>query len=476
MVKYESNRFDSILFILFYYERGFKMYKTRLVALVAFLSLLTSVVFSPAAFAKENGQEIAFQKQLKAIAKKTYQYFEDFTDPETGLTYDIVRFQDGKLSEGKHTSPTNIAMYILSTISAEQMGMITRDEAVSRIQTTLNTLEKLEKWNGLFYNWYYTEDGSLKTDWGQFISQVDNGWLAAGLIVAGQAYPELNEQTSTLVDAMDFSTLYDPVVGQFRGGYFVDKKEYTGHHYGMFYTEPRVASYIAIGKGDVPEDHWWKMYRTLPPEWDWQAQIPKGKIVEYDGVQVFQGHYEYKGVKFVPSWGGSMFEGLMPNLVIKEKELGTNALGLNNQHYVNLQIAYAKEKGYPAWGLSPAATPDGYSEFAATPLGTSGYKDDGTVTPHASFLALEYAPKEVFQNIKALKELNTYGKYGFYDSVNVLTGEVTKAYLALDQGMIMVSIANYLMDGIIRNYFHSDSIGSNPEHLLKKEDFLIREN
>jgi hypothetical protein len=69
MLKYESNRFDSILFIPFYYERGFKMYKKWLVALVAFLSLLTSVVFSPAAFAMENGQEIAFQKQLKAIAK-----------------------------------------------------------------------------------------------------------------------------------------------------------------------------------------------------------------------------------------------------------------------------------------------------------------------------------------------------------------------------------------------------------------------
>ncbi|MFF2446375.1 glucoamylase family protein [Neobacillus sp. NPDC058068] len=452
------------------------MVKIKYIMMIGILFLLTSLIVSPAANAngngKGNGKNIGFEKQLESTAKKTYRYFQDYTDPKTGLTSDIVRFQNGE-DEAKHTSPTNIGMYLLSTVSAEEMGIITRKEAVSRLQTTLNTLEKLEKWNGLYYNWYNT-DGSLKTDWGQFISQVDNGWLSAGLIVTGQAYKELAKQSNKLVNAMNYSTLYDPEVGQFRGGYSVDEGKLTDHHYGMFYTEPRLASYIAIGKGDVPSDHWWKMYRTLPAEWDWQAQIPEGPTVTYDGVPVFEGHYQYNGVSYVPSWGGSMFEGLMPGLVIKEKELGANALGLNNKRHAELQIAYAKEKGYPAWGFSPAATPDGYSEFAATPLGTSGYKDDGTVTAHATFLGLEYAPEEAYKNIKALKALNMYGKYGFYDSVNVVTGDLAKAYLALDQGMIMVSIANYLDDGVIRNHFHKSEIGSKPEELLKKEVFSIQ--
>lgn len=273
---------------------------------------------------------------------------------------------------------------------------------------------------------------------------------------------------------MNYTPLYDPEVGQFRGGYDVAKGALTDHHYGMFYTEPRVGSYIAIGKGDVPQDHWWKMYRTLPQEWDWQAQIPQGKSVKYDGVDVFEGSYVYKDKKFVPSWGGSMFEALMPGMVIKEKDLGTQALGLNNQRHVELQIEYAKEKGYAAWGFSPSATPTGYSEFAATPLGTSGYKDGATVTAHATFLALDYAPEAVRKNIKALKNFKMFGKYGFYDSVNIETGELAKAYLALDQGMIMVSIANYLQDGVIRDYFHSDVIGQTPEELLKKEVFSIQ--
>ncbi|MFC0189423.1 glucoamylase family protein [Fictibacillus aquaticus] len=452
------------------------MFKKTSAALI--FALLLSVFFNTAsapASAAGTTQDALNRAELKAIAYKTYKFFSDHTDLKTGLTYDAVRVNGDEMTYAKHTSPTNVGMYMMSTVSAQQMGFISEATAIQRIQKTLGTLEKLEKWNGLFYNWYNTTDGSVKKDWGQFISQVDNGWLSAGLIVAGQAYEEVNPQTSKLVENMNYTTLYDPEVGQFFGGYDVAKGALTEHHYGLFNTEPRVASYLSIGKGDVPKEHWWKMYRTMPADWDWQGQVPQGQNAEYDGVTVFEGHYEYNGVKFVPSWGGSMFESLMPGIVLKEKELGKNALGLNNKRHVELQIAYAKEKGYKAWGLSPAATPDGYSEFAATPTGTSGYKDGGgQVTAHATFLALEYAPEAAMKNIKVLKELNTYAKYGFYDSVNVQTGEIAKAYLALDQGMIMVSIANYLKDGVIRDYFHKDPIGQKPEELLEKEKFSIQ--
>ncbi|MDQ0338668.1 hypothetical protein J2S00_001454 [Caldalkalibacillus uzonensis] len=419
------------------------------------------------------GQKKALEKQLFAIAKQTYKYFETFTDPETGLTLDRIDLENGTVVEYTHTSPTNIGMYLLSTISAAELGIISEAEAKEKIKTTLQTLEQQDTWNGLFYNWYYTSDGSLKTDWGKFISTVDNGWLTAALIVVGQAYPELQELTVPLINAMDYSHLYDQQVGQFHGGYDVLRQTLTEFHYGMFYTEPRVASYIAIGKGDVPVEHWWRMYRTLPKEWDWQRQIPQGYFEYYDGVEVFQGHYEYKGVKFVPSWGGSMFEALMPSLVLKENELGTKALGINNKRHVQLQIAYAEEKGYPAWGFSPAAIPNGYSEFGVAELGTWGYDDKATVTPHATFLALDHAPDKVWENIKYLRSLNAYGPFGFYDSVNMETGVVAKTYLALDQGMTIVAIANYLLDGVIRNYFHQDSIGKIPEHLLYRERFSI---
>ncbi|MCQ6265213.1 DUF3131 domain-containing protein [Fictibacillus sp. WQ 8-8] len=156
---------------------------------IASVCILFPFCSATAAHASEHNQA-EFQNDLKAIAKDTYSYFSDYTDPKTGLTSDTVRLPNGKVDEAKHTSPTNISMYLLSTISAQEMGFISRKEAVQRIQTTLHTLNSLKKWNGLFYNWYNT-DGSLKTDWGQFISQVDNSWLTAGLMTAGQAYKEL---------------------------------------------------------------------------------------------------------------------------------------------------------------------------------------------------------------------------------------------------------------------------------------------
>ncbi|PYZ92954.1 hypothetical protein CR194_13605 [Salipaludibacillus keqinensis] len=418
------------------------------------------------------GHEVALEKQLESIAKKTYKYFEDFTDTETGLTSDIMRF-DEEDGEGKHTSPTNIGIYMMSTIGAEEMGIISREEAVERVKTTISSLEDMETWNGLYYNWYFTEDGSLMSDWGEFISQVDNGWLTAGLIVAAEAYDELAEDALAIAHDMDYSTLYDFEENLFHGGYDVEEGSLTDHHYGMFYTEPRVTSYLAIGKGDVPSEHWWNMYRTLPVEWDWQQQTPQGYEVEYDGVEFFQGHYQYEDIKYVPSWGGSMFEALMPGLVLNEIELGTSGLGLNNQRHVDVQIQYAENQDYPVWGFSPAAIPGDYSEFGVPEAGTEGYPEDGTVTPHASFLALDYAPMEVFENIRGLRDLDTYGPYGFYDTVNVHTEEVTEAYLALDQGMIMVSIANYLHDGLIRDYFHQNEIGETPEHLIEREEFSI---
>lgn len=443
------------------------------------LSLMPSVAFAKPSHAGSPpghsdiapGQAIALEKQLQSIAKKTYRYFEEYTNENTGLTYDVVRLDDGE--EGKHTSPTNIAMYLLSVTSAEEMGFISKEEAVDKIGTTISSLQEMETWNGLYYNWYFTEDATIMTDWGQFISQVDNGWLTAALVVVGEAYNELENDAMTLVDEMDYSTLYDYEENLFHGGFNVETDQLTEHHYGSFYTEPRMTSYLAIGKGDVPPEHWWHMYRTLPQEWDWQDQIPEGYDVDYDGVTVFQGHYQYNDIKYVPSWGGSMFEALMPGLLVKEKELGTDGLGLNNERHVELQIEYAKEQGYPVWGFSPAAIPGGYSEFGVPEGGMQGYPEDGTVTPHASFLALDYAPMEVFENIKELRNLGVYGPYGFYDTVNVTTGEVTEAYLALDQGMIMLSIANYLHDGLIKNYFHENEIGSNPEPLLEREKFSI---
>ena len=164
----------------------------------------------------------------------------------------------------------------------------------------------------------------------------------------------------------------------------------------------------------------------------------------------------------------------MPTLILKEKDLGPEGLGLNDLNHVLGQIHYAlDELKMPVWGMSPSSVPEGgYSEYGAKPFGSKGYKA-GVVTPHASVLALEYAPEEVVKNLRKLIELyDVYGEYGFYDAVTPATGLVARKYLSLDQGMIFVALNNYLNDGAIRKRFHSDPTMKNAEKLISAEKFF----
>jgi len=99
----------------------------------------------------------------------------------------------------------------------------------------------------------------------------------------------------------------------------------------------------------------------------------------------------------------------MPALIINEIELAENGLGLNNARHVEGQIKYAEMNDYDAWGFSPAAIPNGYSEFGAPVLGIEGYESSATVTPHASFLALDYDSEAVMENLETLRDLGLYG-------------------------------------------------------------------
>ena len=169
-----------------------------------------------------------------------------------------------------------------------------------------------------------------------------------------------------------------------------------------------------------------------------------------------------------------MFEALMPTLIMDEKKLAPKALGANDEAHAKIQAKYAIEKlSYPVFGMSPSCVPDGgYSEYGAKPLGMKGYKA-GVVTPHATFLALEFVPEECIKNIRVmLEKYNAYGEYGFYDAIDVKTGKVATEYLCLDQAMSLIALDNYLNKGAIRKRFHSDPIAKNAEELLKVENFF----
>jgi hypothetical protein len=445
------------------------------------------------------------------------------------MTYPASGLPDDNLTaggeRGGYTSPTNIGAYIWSTLAARDLGIIPDVEAESRIQQTLTTLTAMERHeeSGQFYNWYDPQTGVKLVTWPgsgdticQFLSTVDNGWLAAALIMVTNSIPELADEAAAIESTMNFGFYYDPGAGLLRGGYWPAPQPegcpegYTGHHYGTLNTEPRISSYIGIARGDIPPTHYYRMWRTFPAtcDWGWHEMQPGGETHTYMGIEVFEGHYVYRGMRIVPSWGGSMFEALMVNLLVPEAEWGPQSWGVNHPLYVRAQIEHGLlEAEYGYWGFSPSNNPSGgYREYGVDAIGMepNGYSSNndhtlvdygfgdcpgrepqplpppeaytnGVVTPHASFLALEFAPAAALANLNNLSEdFGAYSPLGFYDAINVDTGEMAESYLSLDQGMIMAAIANRLTDGAFRNYF-ADEIEEQVRPLLEAEVFTAGE-
>ncbi|WP_276256823.1 glucoamylase family protein [Halomontanus rarus] len=432
-----------------------------------------------------NRSSADLEETLHTIATNTWGFFDAFSADETGLVPDRVDVTEAGYESQVNTSPANIGVQLLSTVAATNLEIIDRSKGVTHVRTILETLEDLERWNGHFYRWYDVQTGSIHDDFGGWweISSIDNGWLSAGLVTAASAFPEAREQAESLLLAQDYDLLYNPEVynpfedgetlGHIRGGYDARTDEPLGFDYGMFNSETRIISYIGIGKGDIPRSHWWDPFRTFPAEWD-QNQEPDGEFRTYEGNRVWEGHYEHEGTRYVPSWGGSMFESLMPSLVLSEREVGREGLGKNNDRQVQLQIEHAAENDYEAWGFSPCATPDGYAEFAVDHAGTEGYERDDFASPHATFLGLEYADESDFESaLSSYLDRGLGTEYGLYDSMSLVDERVTEAYLSLDQAMILVAIANYLTDGSVRRDFRQHSVGSRPIDLLAKERLTI---
>jgi hypothetical protein len=131
--------------------------------------------------------------------------------------------------------------------------------------------------------------------------------------------------------------------------------------------------------------------------------------------------------------------------------------------------------GWSVFGLSPAVAPgpDGYREYGVPVLGTSKSYHDAAVTPHAVALALAVAPATATATLRELvTRYDVYGEFGFYDSVDPKSGEVGTAYLALDQGMLFLALANHLKQGLVQRLFAADPIAQRALPILADEDFF----
>jgi len=415
---------------------------------------------------------------LRRVARDTWTGIDSLCDREHRLPLDQVSFGTNSVDPaesraGDYLNVTDIGIYLLSVTAACDLKLITRDEALERLRRTLDSIETMESYQGFLYNYYDTTTLERSS---QFISFVDSAWLTAGFMVVRQAFPELHPRCTQLIERANYRFFYDDVEQVMNHGFYVHLNCRAEYVYGLLYTESRAGSLIAIGKGDVPVEHWFQLLRTFPADATWQSLRPQGrKPKTVDGYTTIGGWYEWNGFQYVPSWGGSLFEALMPTVIIDEKRYGPDNVGTNDVIHAMIHRRYALETlNYPVWGMSPCSTTatNGYAEYGVKVLGVRGYPA-GVVTPHVSALALYVTPAEVIANLRKLIErYDIYGQYGFYDAVDPVSGEVAHKYLVLDQGMIFLALANYLGDQCVQKHFASDPIAQKVLPILQDENFF----
>ncbi|HXC81698.1 MAG TPA: glucoamylase family protein [Trebonia sp.] len=386
---------------------------------------------------------------LMGIARDTWKFYAFDVDPGTHLPMDNLTFAGGSAtptSYGRYTSAANIGVYLWAVVAARDLGLVSNAKARGLVSATLHEVAHLKRYDGFLYQWYDTTTGDVIRNPGDidcsaettptfdncfFISNVDNGWYASGLIVVREAMPQLRGLADSLLAPMNFGIFYDngpethcntnPAVpgnqptGQMFGGYYVGLPPYQGddlthyYHNGAFYSDPRISAYIGMGLHQMPGNVWWRSWRELPPkapfadcqatdpDFSWQGQWPMaGSWETYTDPQsgqqftVWEGHYTYPGSKltFIPTYAGGMFEGLMPNLVVPETSWGTHSFGLADARTVQVQIKYATQQLHdPVWGMSPSSTPDDTGDY-------SGYGVEGLEFPYYGTGATAAHPNE----------------------------------------------------------------------------------
>jgi len=500
-------------------------------------------------------QQIIF---LRKLARRTWSFFERFVgEGDNWLPPD--NYQERPVVQLAHrTSPTNIGLSLLATLTALDFGFITTGQFIGRTTKTIDTLRKMERYNGHFYNWYDTE--TLNPLLPKYISTVDSGNLVAHLLILRQgllalphkkitdlrlfeglrdtlhvlydslevknkeyleqfrmdldaacntsiltfqeaeihigvlaksigsvpdsttqdteieriwwkqmldkqlihvkdeiqrtltrtklqleeqnlAIKTLAQQCNELAD-MEWGFLYDKQSNLFTIGYNVQEREKDASYYDLLASEARQCTFIGISQGKVPVDSWFSLGRLL---------------TNVDGAPILL------------SWSGSMFEYLMPLLIMPTYE--NTLLDQTCKAAVEWQIKYGKQVGKP-WGISEsgynmisANSNYQYRAFGAPGLGLKrGLEEDSVIAPYASALALMVAPEQACENLELLDENGFQGRHGFYEAIDYTPSRLERgqscavvySFMAHHQGMSLLSLAYLLLDKPMQKLFESE--------------------
>ncbi|MEJ7813281.1 MAG: glucoamylase family protein [Gemmatimonadaceae bacterium] len=550
---------------------------------------------SAPAVPRERRMDPARQAAAMRYALFHWRFFDRFVSAGTNWLAPDNFQEDPAPVVAMRTSPTNIGLQLLATVSACDLGMITAERAAERLELAFRSLERMRRCHGHFYNWYDLHD--LRVLEPAYVSTVDSGNLAGHLIAVRQAcvalpdapifdagawlpieaalgaaaervgdaetratrplraaravlaradratlpgevldavmaplseaagalagdasagsaadwvawalalvterrrvlagvtprvatgrggqpvarYPTLRELAASpdarasatmpaaaalvarlealaeravaYVMEMDFGFLFERERELFAIGYREDTHTLDPSLYDLLASEARLASFVAIAKADVPAEHWFRLGRTLT---------------------------RAGGETALVSWSGSMFEYLMPLLVMRS--LPATLLDQTHESAVRRQISYGAEREVP-WGVSESAYnlrdrafTYQYRAFGVPDLALKrGLGRDLVVAPYASALATLVTPRRALGNLAALERLGALGPYGFRDALDYTRPSPDAAfalvgtYMAHHVGMSLVALTNALTDQLWQRRFHADPMVKAAELLL----------
>jgi cellobiose phosphorylase len=518
------------------------------------------------------------------IAKNTWHYFDKYLNQKYNYLIPDNLQTVPVDTVAERTSPTNISLSVLALLSAYDLGFISLPQFIERSAKVFDTLSRLERYHGHFFNWY--DINSLAVLNPRYISSVDSGNLLGHFValrselksldknalVTRNYFSNLTSENFTLQDLyqrsknsaeneedkallqvllgwidkikilkelakngklprklekidhvierrkatlsllhklirrllrietvtslnqeeqaqvqelivalkeanqkiellfkavqkivelidlfegeMDFKFLYDEERGLLSIGYRCDIGQRDRSYYDLLASEARLASLVAIAKGDLPEKHWFMLGRNLT---------------------------DAAGSISLLSWSGTMFEYLMPLIVTKD--FPETLLSYTYQAVVKAQRRYGARRGVP-WGISESGFSGvdfhrtyQYNAFGVPGLGLKrGLADDLVISPYSSLLAVMIEPHAALQNLRRIEQIGGRGELGFFEALdftperlrNDENCHMVRSFFAHHQGMSLAAINNLLNSGILQKRFHSDS-------LIKAYEILLHE-
>ena len=369
-------------------------------------------------------------------------YFDDLVNAEHNyLPPDNYQVICG-VGVAPRTSPTNIGLYLLSVVAAVDMGLYSVNTLYDRLYPTLKTLQKIPKKDGLLYNWYDTRTLNILSE---FVSTVDCGNYFSALIALRQALYEYKDKDASLgtlipiaddlIAECDLSRLYDKDSGLFYIG------EDCAGKYDMYESEMHTTDVAAVAYGFAPASHLSALSRPVIKQGDSRG---------------------------IASWSGTAFEYFMPALFLPSPAGSINRYALryaayqqrkNGVLFDGARVHGRSESCY--YGFDRDMNYQ-YKAHGVNALSLCADTKEQVISPYSLFLMLGY-DKSAEKTLRALRSRGCYGKYGFYEAVD-LTRErvgggyaVIKCFMAHHIGMSVVAAANRLCGGIFVRRFCRDA-------------------